>query len=250
MQPDNRFQRLQDDYLALRRQLDSNRITPEQFDVAIKNLMVRDAQGRHWTLGAKDGKWYMHDGRAWVLANPPIATSPIPVAPFAPIATPQKSPSKSNTGCLIGGCVVLVFVCLLSVGGGFLAYQSGAFTLNNLLKIVGLGPGSIEVDNFRDDKIDVKIVQLEPPKDSSPIQMSLRLSAFDIGSKTIAQPGKYRVDFSTVDKNAKLGTCTLNVRSGDQYQFVMLPERIAVNRVNNPSSVGSDFVVETSSLCR
>ena len=54
MQPDNRFQKLQDDYLALRRQLDSNRITPAQFDAAIKNLMVRDAQGRHWTLGAKD----------------------------------------------------------------------------------------------------------------------------------------------------------------------------------------------------
>lgn len=247
MQPDNRFQKLQDDYLALKRQLDSNRITPAQFDAALKNLMVRDAQGRHWTLGAKDGKWYMHDGRAWVLANPPIATAPM-AAP--PIATPQKSPSKSNRGCLIGGCVVLVFVCLLSVGGGFWAYQSGAFTLNNLLNLVGLGPGSIEVDNFRDDKIEVKITQLEPPKDSSPIQSSFRLAAFDVHTYTVTQPGKYRVEFSATDKNTKLGTCNLNVQSGDQYQFVMLPERIAVNRANKPSSAGSDFVVETSSLCR
>ena len=247
MQPDNRFQKLQDDYLALRKQLDSNRITPAQFDAAQKNLMLRDAQGRHWTLGAKDGKWYMHDGRAWVLANPPVATTPISATPITP---PQKSQSKSNKGCLIGGCIVVMLVCVLSVGGGFWAYQSGAFTLNNLLNLVGLGPGSIEVDNFRDDKIEVKITQLEPPKDSSPIQMSFRLSAFDIGSKTIAQPGKYRVEFSTTDKNTKLGTCNLNVQSGDQYQFVMLPERIAVNRANKPSSAGSDFVVETSSLCR
>jgi len=122
-------------------------------------------------------------------------------------------------------------------------------TLNNLLNVVGLGPGSIEVDNFRDDKIEVNITQLEPPADSSSIKLSLRLGAFDVRSDTISQPGKYRVDFST-DKGAKLGTCTLNVRSGDHYQFVALPERIAINRVNNPSSVGADFVVETSSLCR
>ncbi|MBI5051974.1 MAG: hypothetical protein HZB52_01750 [Chloroflexi bacterium] len=247
MQPDNRFQKLQDDYLALRKQLDTNRITPAQFDAAIKNLMVRDAQGRHWTLGAKDGKWYMHDGRAWVLANPPVATAPVSAPP---IAAPPKNQRKSNRGCLIGGCVVVMLLCVLSVGGGFWAYQSGAFTLNNLLNVVGLGPGNIEVDNFRDDKIEVKITQLEPPKDSSPIQSSFRLSAFDVRSYTVSQPGKYRVEFSTVDKNIKLGACILNVRSGDQYQLVLLPERIVVNRANNPSSVGKDFVVETSSLCR
>ena len=249
MQPDNRFQKLQDDYIALKRQLDSKQITPAQFDTAQRNLMVRDAQGRHWTLGAKDGKWYMHDGNAWVLATPPIATTPLPAAPFVP---PQKtqSQSKLNKGCVIGGCMALMLACVLSVGGGFLAYQSGMFTLNNLLNLVGLGPGNIEVDNFRDDKIEVKITQLEPAKDSTPIQSQFRLAAFDIRSYTVAQPGKYLVEFSTTDKNTKLGMCNLNVRSGDQYQFVLLPERIAVNRANNPSSVGKDFVVETSSLCR
>ncbi|MBI5713547.1 MAG: hypothetical protein HZC38_09030, partial [Chloroflexi bacterium] len=109
MQPDNRFQKLQDDYLALRKQLDTNRITPAQFDAALKNLMVRDAQGRHWTLGAKDGKWYMHDGRAWVLANPPVATAPVSAPP---IAAPPKNQRKSNRGCLIGGCVVVMLLCV------------------------------------------------------------------------------------------------------------------------------------------
>ena len=148
--------------------------------------MLRDAQGRHWTLGAKDGKWYMHDGRAWVLANPPVATTPISATP---VTAPQKSQSKSNKGCLIGGCVVLMLVCVLSVGGGFWAYQSGAFTFNNLLNLVGLGPGSIEVDNFRDDKIEVKITQLEPPKDSSPIlKMSFRLSPLIFDLRLLHNP--------------------------------------------------------------
>jgi hypothetical protein len=143
-----------------------------------------------------------------------------------------------------------MLLCVLSIGGGFWAYQSGAFTLNNLLNVVGLGPGNIEVDNFRDDKIEVKITQLEPPADSSPIKTSFRLGAFDVHSYAVTQPGKYRVEFSATDKNTNLGTCNLNVRSGDQYQFVLLPERIVVNRANQPSSTGRDFVVETSSLCR
>ena len=32
--------------------------------------------------------------------------------------------------------------------------------------------------------------------------------------------------------------------------FVTLPERIAVNRANNPSNVGTDFVIQSSAFCR
>ena len=58
------------------------------------------------------------------------------------------------------------------------------------------------------------------------------------------------MDFSLTSGGDELGTCTLNLKSGDQYQFVALPERIVVNRANRPATSGPDFVVETSSLCR
>jgi hypothetical protein len=58
------------------------------------------------------------------------------------------------------------------------------------------------------------------------------------------------VNFGTTSGGANLGTCTLTIKSGDQYQFVTLPNNMAVNRANNPSSVGTDFVVATSALRR
>jgi hypothetical protein len=58
------------------------------------------------------------------------------------------------------------------------------------------------------------------------------------------------VEFGTTDGGADLGACTLRIRSGDQYQFVELPTNIVVNRANNPSATGADFVIATSALCR
>jgi hypothetical protein len=79
---------------------------------------------------------------------------------------------------------------------------------------------------------------------------SLEVGSLEIYNWHVQQPGHYRVDFSVTSGGDELGTCTLNLKSGDQYQFVALPERIVVNRANRPSDSGPDFVVETSSLCR
>jgi hypothetical protein len=45
----------------------------------------------------------------------------------------------------LGGVVLAV--------GGFVAYQSGLLTVDSALNLIGLGPGDVEVDNFRDDTI-------------------------------------------------------------------------------------------------
>jgi hypothetical protein len=106
------------------------------------------------------------------------------------------------------------------------------------------------VDNFRDDGIQATITPLETPADSTSSPDTLTLNAFDIRSYHAQKPGRYRVDFHTVNGGADLGTCTLGIKSGDQYQFVALPERTVVNRANRPASIGTDFVIQTSTLCR
>jgi hypothetical protein len=58
------------------------------------------------------------------------------------------------------------------------------------------------------------------------------------------------VDFGTTSGASDLGTCTLNLASGDSYQFVTLPDKIVVNHVNQPAKTGPDFIVSTSALCR
>jgi hypothetical protein len=152
-----------------------------------------------------------------------------------------------SLGC---GCLLLV-VLLLAVGvGGYLAYRSGAITLTQVLTVVGLGPGDIEVDNFRDDTVYVTITQLNVAAGETPASATLEVAPFDIQTYRAEKTGRYSVGLSTTSGGTNLGTCTLNIRSGDVFQFVPLPDKTVVNRANKPSSLGSDYVIETCSFCR
>lgn len=295
---DNPFQRAEQEYYGLRGRLAAGRITQEQFEQSVRELMLQDAQGRYWVLGVESGKWHVYNGSDWVPSDPPssaASTPPTPppapqtsVPPYAatgmvpPPAAPQPPPvqyippppaqyayapppatpmyaypppapaQKGGLGCgrclLLSCLAVFLLACLLGVGG-FVAYQSGALTMNTVLNLVGMGPATIEVDNFRDDAILVDISAIDTEQGTSSFPNQLQLNAFDIKSFRSQNPAKFRVDFRT-KTNTKLGTCTLNLRGGDHFQFVALPERIAINRANSPSSVGSDFVIQTSSFCR
>jgi hypothetical protein len=64
------FQRAQDEYFRLRGLLVVGRITTAQFEAQLRELMVQDARGRYWILGADSGKWFVHDGNNWVEGQP------------------------------------------------------------------------------------------------------------------------------------------------------------------------------------
>lgn len=270
MATDNPFQKAEDEYFRLKGQFVIGRITRDQFETALKDLMVQDAQGRWWMLGIESGKWCVSDGKNWIEAQPPTAppVPPVMLSTAAPtvapppiyvvqVPPPVQSPAPQSRGGGCGGCRGCLIACAILVGllaavaaGGFLAFQNGLITQTTLLNLVGLGPGDIEVDNFRDDTLYVTITQLDVPSDSTPTRKALEIKPFDIQAHRVQNPGRYRVEFGAARGSANLGTCTLKIRSGDQYQFVPLPNNIVVNRENNPVSVGTDFIVATSALCR
>lgn len=64
------FQQAEDEYFKYRGQLATGRITQAEFERRLHDLMVQDSQGRYWLLGAASGKWFVHDGQAWVEATP------------------------------------------------------------------------------------------------------------------------------------------------------------------------------------
>ncbi len=175
------------------------------------------------------------------------------VQPGRPVQSVQYRPNKRGRGCwlwLACGCLAVILGIVLLGVGGFIAYQSGAISLETVLDIVGLGPADIEFDNFRDETIYISILQLDVASDESPAEAWLEIEAFGIRSYHVVNPGRYLVNFGLSSGGSDLGTCTLTVKSGDQYQFIALPERIAVNRVNDPPTIGTDLVVSTSTLCR
>ncbi len=168
--------------------------------------------------------------------------------PTGPVAVPARARPKRGclSSCLLG-CFIVILVSLGLGVAGYVAFRTGALTTAKLLNLVGLGPADIETDNFRDDTIQVSILQLDAAKGTAPTV--LKIKRFNIRTYHAANRGRFRVTFSAATGGA-LGTCTLTVRSGDHYQFVTLASKIVINRVNRPASVGTDFVVATSTLCR
>ncbi len=68
----NPFRDVEISFQALRRQFRSKEISRREFIDRLKKLRLRDSEGRFWMIGAKTGKWYYFDGRAWVKADPPV----------------------------------------------------------------------------------------------------------------------------------------------------------------------------------
>ena len=58
-------------YAELKRQHDAGAVSDEQFDTHLKQLMVRDPEGRWWAKSRRTGEWHYNNGNAWVKGTPP-----------------------------------------------------------------------------------------------------------------------------------------------------------------------------------
>jgi hypothetical protein len=81
-----RFQKTEDEYFRLRGQLGAGRITQQQFETALKDLMF-EYEGRYWMIGTNSGQWQAYDGQKWKPAAPPLVGVP----------TGEPKPAKAKT---------------------------------------------------------------------------------------------------------------------------------------------------------
>lgn len=116
----DQFRQAEEKFYLLKGQLATGRITQEQFDAELKNLMLQDAQGSYWMIGADTGKWYIHDGQRWVEAQPPINKSQ-KVRTTLPetLAQPQRS---NRFPWILIGCAILLLVVITV--GTFVAFSN------------------------------------------------------------------------------------------------------------------------------
>ncbi len=89
----DQFRQAEEQFFLLKGQQSAGRITREQFDAALKQLMIQDAQGRFWMIGADTGEWFVHDGQNWVRANPPAPAVARPTS-LPERAAPGYAPSR------------------------------------------------------------------------------------------------------------------------------------------------------------
>lgn len=130
------FKQTQQAYIHLKDQLEQGRITADEFEARVNEMVVTDSTGVLWQIGVKTGKWYRYDGQGWVEDVPREILSdgqsypaqpafvPAPVIPPSQ-ASPQyaEQPKRKNWigGGLIAGALGLC--CLIMAVGGWLVWN-------------------------------------------------------------------------------------------------------------------------------
>jgi hypothetical protein len=119
-QVDQRFSRVEQEAARLRQQFAAGNLTREELASRLRELMVQDARGTWWMVGAESGRWYRYDGREWV-----------PGIPYAPRASGLASavgdePRKSGCGSKVKAFFLFVLGVAMSAGAFLLVwYVSG-----------------------------------------------------------------------------------------------------------------------------
>jgi hypothetical protein len=62
---------IEDEFSNLRSNYQSGSIDKDEFKGNLQKMKFKDEYNRFWTIGAKTGGWYYHDGIRWTEAKPP-----------------------------------------------------------------------------------------------------------------------------------------------------------------------------------
>jgi hypothetical protein len=67
----DQFREAEAAYSVLRERFKEKKISPQEFTDSLKQLRIKDDEGRFWVIGAQSGKWYAFERGEWIEAKPP-----------------------------------------------------------------------------------------------------------------------------------------------------------------------------------
>lgn len=67
----DQFRDVEETFALLREKFNERKISEREYVDSLKQLRIKDEEGRFWMIGARSGKWYASDGGEWVEAKPP-----------------------------------------------------------------------------------------------------------------------------------------------------------------------------------
>ncbi len=65
------FKDVEEEFNQLKKEFRQKKITRREFIERLKELRLKDSQGRFWMIGAQSGNWYYYDGKNWIPSEPP-----------------------------------------------------------------------------------------------------------------------------------------------------------------------------------
>ena len=115
-----------------------------------------------------------------------------------------------------------------------------------MLDAAGFGAASVEFLNLRDDAIRA---DLAPASQADAVPAALRLAPYELRTHRAVRPTRLAITIVTEDGSI-LGTCTLDLRPGDRYQLVALPDVALVRDLGQAPGSGRDLLLGESGACR
>lgn len=238
------FQEAETRYAELLRQYEAGQMSSAQFEQAVAGLRVQTSDGAWWQLDG-NGRWLRWNGSAWE------HTARTAVTPTQ--ATPPKKRSRGRSCLRTLLIMLLIFVCLVAVvgGGGYWAIQTGRLSpLQIAANLEGGGIGEISVVNITDGRLSVDLTALETESGEPEGAGGFDLEQYEISGQGGIVAGRYEVTFSADSGSPPEMTCTLRMGRGDTYQFVAVPEGIAITLDGEKAADADALDVLTSLLCR
>jgi len=194
------------------------------------------------------------------IAGAPFTVEQMPDQVFTP--PPASQPAKKiGCGCLSMWPLVIIILlslaCILPVVGGYYLYKSDKATQQKVMTMIGQGPATVQIENLSDNTVfTFATMDLERQVKDTYGLFQWETNSYGVNKNANLQAGAYRIDFGTKSGEMDLGTCIFNLKSGEVYHFVVIPDYILIDRVmypevldRSPASIG-ELVVETSSLCK
>ena len=170
----------------------------------------------------------------------------VQTAPMRP--PPQR---KSRPSCLMT-CVVLLLVsccCIALLGGvGYYLYQTGDLDPQSLF--VRFGLGEVQIANLTEETLEAELFQLDAETGQYQRYDSRILEAYDLASIGSILPGTYEMRFTFSSGNAVDGSCWMQIKSGQVYQFAAVRQGVAVTLDGYQPDDPDEIDILTSSLCR
>src|SRR3990172_3510763 len=86
-------------YWKLRSQHEAGALGDAEFEAAVGDLTVVDAQGDAWQIGVSTGRWYRFDGQTWVEGFPALPSEdPSQALLLRPTPGPASQPRVPRSG--------------------------------------------------------------------------------------------------------------------------------------------------------
>ncbi len=70
----DQFREVEAAFALLREKFQAQKITPQEFADSLRQLRIKDDDGRFWVIGAESGKWYAYENGEWLERRPPSLT--------------------------------------------------------------------------------------------------------------------------------------------------------------------------------